>query len=297
MKTQPSSPQPIGATISLFHLQILAVEFLDTKFVCHVGLILDPSLFPFPFPLSAVWVSPQAASCKLHVNSVPLFMSQFCLLRWGLQGLGVHKNGVEFTKGMESALTLPYEGTASKKGGIPEGIEQGTWGIDIYCDAFCESSWQKRLTYWKMEFWNDLLRARLLYFVSDLGTCSTLPISNITDGKCGTHIVARYSINSCRYAGHSLKNCAVSQSTQAQHTLSAAGTVQVSHAIPAVRSSCLLRGRGTSFQDGIAAGEGFLCAPFLGVQICDYSAACFVHGLKKTHHTKIVTQSHSIPRN
>jgi hypothetical protein len=30
---------------------------------------------------------------------------------------------------------------------------------------------------------------------------------------------------------------------------------------------------GTSFQDGVTAGEGFLCAPFWGVQICDYSAA------------------------
>ena len=31
--------------------------------------------------------------------------------------------------------------------------------------------------------------------------------------------------------------------------------------------------RGASFQDGVAAGKGFLCAPFWGVQICDYSAA------------------------
>jgi len=30
---------------------------------------------------------------------------------------------------------------------------------------------------------------------------------------------------------------------------------------------------GASFQDGAAGGEGFLCAPFWGVQICDYSAA------------------------
>ena len=36
--------------------------------------------------------------------------------------------------------------------------------------------------------------------------------------------------------------------------------------------SCLLRGRGASFRDGVAAGKGFLCAPFWGVQICDYSA-------------------------
>ena len=37
--------------------------------------------------------------------------------------------------------------------------------------------------------------------------------------------------------------------------------------------SCLLRGWGASLKDGAAAGKGFLCAPFWGVQICDYSAA------------------------
>jgi len=31
---------------------------------------------------------------------------------------------------------------------------------------------------------------------------------------------------------------------------------------------------GASFQDGVAAGKGFPCAPFLGVQICDYSTPC-----------------------
>jgi hypothetical protein len=40
-----------------------------------------------------------------------------------------------------------------------------------------------------------------------------------------------------------------------------------------VRFSCLLRGRATSFQDGITAGDSFLCAAFWGVQICDYSIA------------------------
>ena len=37
--------------------------------------------------------------------------------------------------------------------------------------------------------------------------------------------------------------------------------------------SCLLQGHEVSLQDGAAAGNGFLCAPFWGVQICDYSAA------------------------
>ena len=53
----------------------------------------------------------------------------------------------------------------------------------------------------------------------------------------------------------------ISHLTRVQRTPSAAATVQVSHALPAVRFSCLLRGRGASFQDGVAAGKGFLCAP------------------------------------
>jgi hypothetical protein len=57
----------------------------------------------------------------------------------------------------------------------------------------------------------------------------------------------------------------MSHITRAQHTPSAVATVQVSHALSAVRFSCLLRGRGASFKDGVAAGEGFLCAtPGLG---------------------------------
>ena len=54
----------------------------------------------------------------------------------------------------------------------------------------------------------------------------------------------------------------ISHLTRTQPTSSAAATVQVSHALPAVRFSCLLRGRGVSFPDGAAAGKGFLCAPF-----------------------------------
>ena len=54
----------------------------------------------------------------------------------------------------------------------------------------------------------------------------------------------------------------ISHLTRAHRTPSAAATVQVSHALPAVRFSCLLRGRGISLQDGAAAGKGFLCAPF-----------------------------------
>ena len=70
--------------------------------------------------------------------------------------------------------------------------------------------------------------------------------------------------------GYTQKNGAVSKVnkkfisylTRAQHTPSASENVQVSHALPAVRFSCLLLGRGASFQNDVAAGEGFLCAPF-----------------------------------
>ena len=54
----------------------------------------------------------------------------------------------------------------------------------------------------------------------------------------------------------------ISHLTRAQHTPSTASTVQVSDALTAIRLSCLLRGHGASFQDGVAAGKGFLCAPF-----------------------------------
>ena len=54
----------------------------------------------------------------------------------------------------------------------------------------------------------------------------------------------------------------ISHLTRAQRTPSAAETVQASHVLPAVRFSCLMLGHGASFQDGVAAGKGFLCAPF-----------------------------------
>ena len=53
----------------------------------------------------------------------------------------------------------------------------------------------------------------------------------------------------------------ISHLTRAKRTPSAASTVHVSHALPAVRFSCLLRGREASLQHGVAAGKDFLCAP------------------------------------
>jgi hypothetical protein len=65
------------------------------------------------------------------------------------------------------------------------------------------------------------------------------------------------------YTGHTQKNGAVSKVnnkfmshiTRAQHTPSAAATVQVSCALPALRFSCLLRGRGASFKDHHYSGH------------------------------------------
>ena len=54
----------------------------------------------------------------------------------------------------------------------------------------------------------------------------------------------------------------ISHLTRAQRIPSAAATLQVSHALPAVRSLVLTAGLRASFQDGVAAGKGFLCAPF-----------------------------------
>jgi hypothetical protein len=54
----------------------------------------------------------------------------------------------------------------------------------------------------------------------------------------------------------------ISHLTRVKRTPSAATTVHVSHVLPAVRFSCLLRGHGANLQDGVAAGNGFLCAPF-----------------------------------
>jgi hypothetical protein len=59
-----------------------------------------------------------------------------------------------------------------------------------------------------------------------------------------------------------VNNKFISYLARAQRALPAAAAVQVSRTLPAVRFSCLLRGHGTRFQDGVAAGKGFLCALF-----------------------------------
>ena len=79
-----------------------------------------------------------------------------------------------------------------------------------------------------------------------------------------------YKPDDCAYTGCLQMNGAVSKVnkkfishlTRAKRTPSAAATALLWHALPAVRFSCLLRGSGASFQDDVAAGKGFLCAPF-----------------------------------
>jgi hypothetical protein len=100
--------------------------------------------------------------------------------------------------------------------------------------------------------------------------CSQNPTTCLYPGPSLMPIVILSLHLRYRSTGHTQKNGAVSKVnkkfmspiTRAQYTPSAAATVRVSHALPAVRFSCLLRGRGASFKDGVAAGEGFLCAPF-----------------------------------
>jgi hypothetical protein len=72
------------------------------------------------------------------------------------------------------------------------------------------------------------------------------------------------------YTGYSQKNGAVSKVnknsifhlTRVKLTPSAVANVKVSHVLPVVCFSCLLPGHGASFQEGVAAGKGFLCALF-----------------------------------
>ena len=72
------------------------------------------------------------------------------------------------------------------------------------------------------------------------------------------------------YTGYTQKNGAVSKVnkkfishlTRAQRTPSAAAAVQVSHALPAVRSLVLTAGLRGQFPRWRRSSKGFLCAPF-----------------------------------
>jgi len=77
-----------------------------------------------------------------------------------------------------------------------------------------------------------------------------------------THTICNTGYTQKNGAVYKVNKKFISHLTRSQPTPSAATTVRVSHALTAARFSCLLRGGGASFQDGVAADKGFLCAPF-----------------------------------
>ena len=110
------------------------------------------------------------------------------------------------------------------------------------------------------EYWN--------LFTSIHGVTLQKAVRSVTEGGCGVfrlYMDKTVGEGESGYTGYTQKNGAVSKVnnkfisrlTLAQRTPSAAATVQVSHALPAVRFSCLLQGRGASLQDGEAAGKRF----------------------------------------
>jgi hypothetical protein len=97
---------------------------------------------------------------------------------------------------------------------------------------------------------------------------------------CFCKTISGWSLVIFGYAGHTQKNGWVSKVIKNVFlTLHRHNThcqqLELSKflVLSTIRVSCSLRGHETSFQDSVAAGEGFLCAPFWGIQICDYSAA------------------------
>jgi hypothetical protein len=62
-----------------------------------------------------------------------------------------------------------------------------------------------------------------------------------------------YRVYTKEWCGFKVNKKFISHLTGAQRTPSVAATVQVSHALPAVRFLCLLRGRGARFQVSITA--------------------------------------------
>ena len=104
-----------------------------------------------------------------------------------------------------------------------------------------------------------------------------------------------------QYTEYTQKNDAVSKVnkklishlTRTQRTPSAAATVQVSHALPAARFSCLMRGRGAILQDGVAAGKGFLCLEKTHHTWCVFSKPCTKLTLHCNHRSGHLKTEHT----
>jgi hypothetical protein len=80
-----------------------------------------------------------------------------------------------------------------------------------------------------------------IYYLTVLYTCST---GHLQKNGAASNVMKKF----------------ISHPRRVKHTLPAAGTLHVSHTLPAVRFSSLLQGRVRS--DGVEAGEGFLFALF-----------------------------------
>jgi hypothetical protein len=86
---------------------------------------------------------------------------------------------------------------------------------------------------------------------------------SLSKQKINLHHIYIYTVRSQKNgAVLNVNKKSISHLTRVKRTPSASATVEVSLALPAVCFSCLLRDRGASFQDGVAAGKGFLCALF-----------------------------------
>ena len=113
------------------------------------------------------------------------------------------------------------------------------------------------------------------------------------------------ALNKSHYTGYTQKNGAVSKVnrkfishlTRARRTPSAAATVQVSHALPAVRFSCLLRGqfpRWRRSRKRLSVCSVFRC-PDLWLQytLCVFSKPCTKHTLHCKHRSGNLKTEHT----
>jgi hypothetical protein len=100
-----------------------------------------------------------------------------------------------------------------------------------------------------------------------------------------------------RNTGHTQNNGAISKvikklishPTRAQRTLSAVEILHVFLALPAVCFSYLLRGLGTSLQDGVSRRRLSVCSVLRCLDLWLQCSVSFVHGLKKIHHPGVIS--------
>ena len=133
----------------------------------------------------------------------------------------------------------------------------------------------------------QIVRSVSIHSVAEFGLSVTSPYRLL---EVETNCRAEAASDSIEYTGYTQKNGAVSKVnkkfishlTRAQRTPTAAATVQVSHALPAVRFSCLLRGQ---FPRWHRSRKRFsVCSVLRCPDLLLQCSMSFVHGLEKTHH-------------